>query len=234
VNLPQAYQMQGTQAVPMRGEDALWKAKLGDLESSGSSEASGVPPLAYFVGPVLQQFGEDESRVQSVDLDRYIDVDKQTVRSMTGELYWDARRGVMTVNTPRAQGAWGFLKDAGVIRLGNVAIRSGNEYGAVLAVSLDGKPLATSNRILVQSGSWDRPYGFETEPAGEYQKITKLGGFPLNVRQIDADILFSREFNEAMILDGNGYATGEAAELTRREAGTVMKLPKDSLYTVVR
>ena len=234
VNLEEAYQMQGTQAVPMRGEDALWKAKLGDLESSAASEQSGVSPLAYFVGPVLQQFGDEQAGVQSVDLSRYIDVDKQTVRSMTGELYWDAGRGVMTVNTPRAQGAWGFLKDAGVIRLGDVAIRSGNDYGAVLAVSLDGEPLATSNQILVQTGSWDRPYGFETEPSGEYEKITKLGGYPLNVREIDADIMFARQLNEAQILDGNGYPTQRSAQLTRRDAGTVMKLPKDSLYTIVR
>ena len=234
VNLEQAYQMQGTQAVPLRGEDALWQAKLGDLENSAADDQAGINPLAYFVGPVLQQFGNERSRVRSVDLDQYIDVDQQTVHSMTRQLYWDAGRGVMKVDTQQAQGAWGFLKDAGVIRLGDITIRSGNDYGAVLAVSLDGKPLASSSQILIQTGSWDRPYGFETEPAGQYEKITKLGGYPLNVRQIDAEIMFARQFDEAQILDGNGYVTERNAGLTQTEAGTLIELPQDSLYTIVR
>jgi len=234
VSLQDAFAMKGTQAVPLRGQDALWKSRLGDREGASGEGSSKVPSLAYFVGPVVQEFVEGPSQVRSVDLNQYIDADRKTIRSMTGELYWDAGRGIVAVNTPRAQGVWGFLADAGPLKLGDVTIESGNRYGAVLAISLDGEPLATSKKILIQTGSWDRPYGFETEPEGDYQRITDLGGYPLNVAEIDARILFERELDEATVLDGNGYPLGEAATLERVERGSSIVLPHDAIYTIAR
>jgi hypothetical protein len=173
--------------------------------------------------------------LKSVDLDSYIDTQRKIVRSMTGELFWDAARGVMAVNTPRAQGAWGFLADVGTLNLGDVSIQSNNEYGAVVAVSLDGKPLAISERILVQTGSWDHPYGFETEPDGDYRKITQLGGYPLNVKDIEARICFRRgNLKMATVLDGNGYPDGRTASVTDSEEGSLIELPKDAIYTIAQ
>ncbi|MFW5682274.1 MAG: hypothetical protein ACOC1G_04635, partial [Phycisphaeraceae bacterium] len=199
VSLNAAYHFQGTAAVPLRGSDAMWEARIGDRESAadasgGTSGTGRVSPLAYFVGPVVQSFlkGEDDSNVSIVEradnFETVIDPERRIVRSMTDELTWNADAGVMTVDTPTAQGAWGFLRDAGSIELGDVTIRSGNRYASVVAVSLDGRPLAESKRILIQTGTWDRPFGFTTEPAGEYRRITHLGGYPLNVRRVDATV----------------------------------------------
>lgn len=235
VSLDEAYAMKGTQAVPLRGEDALWKSRLGDLEGASQDTLPAVNPLAYFIGPVVQRFEDGRSQVQSVDLKNYIDTERQIVRSMTGELFWDAGRGVMVVNTPRAQGIWGFLGDVGTVNLKDVSIQSDNAYGSVVAVSLDEKPLATSERILIQTGSWDHPYGFETEPDGEYRKITKLGGYPLNVKSIEASIRFRRgDLKTATVLDGNGYPDGRNVELTERDGTSSMELPKDAIYTIVQ
>jgi len=63
-----------------------------------------------------------------IDLSRYIDARKKVVRSITGEVALDHGNGLCTVDTPKAQGACGFLAKAGVIRLGDVAIRSQNGY----------------------------------------------------------------------------------------------------------
>ncbi|WP_168564420.1 hypothetical protein [Crateriforma spongiae] len=240
VALDDAYQMKGTAAVPLRGSDALWQARIGELEGGQPKQADGqidqpsVDPLAYFVGPVVQSLGDGPSTLRSASLSQYIDRDQQIVRSVTGQLSWNAGVGVMTVNTPRAQGAWGFLQDAGTIRLDDVAIDSRNTYGSVLVISLDGMPLAQSAKILIQTGTWDQPYGFETESVGEYQRITKLGGYPMNVREVDATVHFKRPWKQARVLDGNGDWQDRTVPVTEMKWGRSVQLPTDAIYTVVQ
>jgi hypothetical protein len=217
----------------MRGKDDMWVSMIGEKEAGAGAAAAGygVDPRSFFVGPVVQEFHNGPSKLQTVDLDTYIDDQAKVIRSMTGQLKWDYDTGLVTVNTPRAQGACGFLAQAGQIELGNVKIQSGNEYGSILAVSLDGKPLATSKRILVQAGTWDRPFGFATSKAGEYRKITDLGGYPLNVRKIDAQVtLKDAGAASTTVLDGNGYPTDRRGELG--PDGSIA-LPADSLYMLI-
>jgi len=91
---------------------------------------------------------------------------------------WNYGEGVVRVDTPRAQGAVGFLARAGTIKLKDVTIDCGNEFASAIVISLDGEPLAASRKILVQVVTEDKPYGFTT--AGG--KIVALGGEPFNVR----------------------------------------------------
>ncbi|MBT3290696.1 MAG: hypothetical protein HN380_25350, partial [Victivallales bacterium] len=74
-----------------------------------------------------------------------------SLTSDTGELKRDWRQGVFTVNTPRSQGAVGWLGEAGAIELADCTIQVKNPKGAVILSSLDGKPLRESNRILVSA-----------------------------------------------------------------------------------
>ena len=234
VSLDDAFRFGGTKAVPLRGEDALWKDRIGDQEGAGGSTGTvDVDPLAYFVGPIVQSFGEKTSGVDSIDLDRFIDHETQTVRSVTGELTWNADKGFMAVDTPRAQGAWGFLKDAGRIELQDTVLMSENRYGSILVISLDDQPLATSRKVLIQTGSWDQPYGFETESQDGYKRITKLGGFPLNVRRIQGRVVFKRPIRQGVVLDGNGYATDRAVKIQSQNRGGVIELPDDAIYTLI-
>ncbi|MFP4028581.1 MAG: hypothetical protein ACLFWL_12380 [Candidatus Brocadiia bacterium] len=233
VSLPRAYAMEGTAAVELRGKDALWQSRLGKEHSdrSGAGDVD-VNPLAYFMGPVVQQFGDAPARVQIRDIQQFINRRSRTVRSITGELTWDARRGVMMVDTPFAQGAWGFLGEAGVICLGDVALDVKNNYGAVVAVSLDGKPLASSQKILIQAGTMDKPYGYETREVGKYRRITDLGGFPLNVRRIRAAVEIRTSSDNVIVLDGNGYPRERWAKKERKGSKLQLELPEDSLYTL--
>ena len=107
-----------------------------------SQLAGGVDPLAFLVGPVQVVYGSDPAKTTVADLSRYIDREKKVVRSDTGQLAWDYGRGLCTLDAPRAQGVTGFLRPVGSIKLGDVTIRSENQYATVLVVSLDGTPLA--------------------------------------------------------------------------------------------
>jgi hypothetical protein len=233
ISLDDAYALKGTKVFPMRGKDDMWVSMIGEKEAGAGAAAAGygVDPRSFFVGPVVQEFYNGPSKLQTVNLDTYIDDQAKVIRSMTGQLKWDYDTGLVTVDTPRAQGACGFLARAGQIELGDVKIQSGNEYGSVLAVSLDEKPLATSKRILVQAGTWDRPFGFETRKVGEYREITDLGGYPLNVRRIDAQVTLKGDSGgKVTVLDMNGYPTDRTSTLG--PDGSIA-LPADSLYMLI-
>jgi hypothetical protein len=234
VSLSDAYAMKGTKLWAGGGRDLLWVAKIGEREGAAVAGGYQLDPKAFFVGPVRQQFVDGPAKTQTVDLARYIDADKNLVRSMTGELAWDFGKGVVTVDTPRAQGATGFLKEAGRIELSDVVIEAGNGYGTVLVVSLDGQPLRTSARILVQTATWDQPYGFETQKQGEYERITKLGSYPLNVEQIEMRVAIRGAAGKtAHVLDENGYPTQRRAPTNAWSDGLAIQLPNDAIYTLV-
>ncbi len=233
ISFQDAYSLKGTKVFPVRGKDDMWVSRLGEQESGAAGQASGfgVDPRCFFVGPVVQEFTDGPSGLESVDLGKYIDDRAKTIRSMTGQLAWDYGQGVVTVDTPLAQGACGFLTKAGEIKLGDVVLSSSNEYGSILAVSLDAAPLATSKRILVQCGTWDRPYGFSTARSGGYLRITDLGSYPLNVRRIDARITLPGAGGASVtVLDHNGYPTDRKASLG--PDGSIA-LPADSLYMLI-
>lgn len=236
ISLQDAYRMRGTALFCGGGRDVLWVDRIGDLEGGGASGESGVDPRAFFVGPVRQSFVEGPGGIETVNLDTYIDDENQTVRSLHGEMMWDFGQGVVTVNTPRAQGATGFLGAAGRIELADVILESENEYGTLLVVSLDGEPLGTSRKILVQAATRDHPYGFQTEPAGDgFERITQLGGYPLNVEKIKMNVTLKDGANrEAMILDENGYPTDRRPEMSQYSEGRVsFRFPDDAVYLII-
>jgi hypothetical protein len=97
-------------------------------------------------------------------------------------------------------------------------VELGNEYGAVMVVSLDGQPLAQSERILLQVMTEEKNTGWTTEPVmakqdeGEPEapalNITSTGTPPLLVRKIAGSVSLKRA-NAATLkitaLDANGY-----------------------------
>ena len=208
-----------------------------------SQLAGGVDPLAFLVGPVQVVYGSDPAKTTVADLSRYIDREKKVVRSDTGQLAWDYGRGLCTLDAPRAQGVTGFLRPVGSIKLGDVTIRSENQYATVLVVSLDGTPLARSGRVLVQVGTQARPTGW----ADHAVTFTVDGGRgTINGREIDDTgtmpwiIAATRvtievrnaSLTSATLLDINGNARHGLP--LRRAAGTIeLELPKDAFYVVL-
>ena len=234
ISFKDAYDLKGSKIYAVSGKDDLWAAAIGDKEGSGTKGKDSIDPRAYFVGPVRHEFTDDESAVDTADLKQFVNSSEQTITSMTGELQWNYDTGVMTVDTPRAQGVTGFLKAAGKITLGDVTIESENEYGSIMVVSLDGKPLANSSKILVQTATEDKPFGFKTAESKGYHRITDLGGYPLNVKTIKARVSVKGKAQQAQVLDGNGYATDRKAEAQQNGGMLQVTLPEDAIYTLLQ
>lgn len=191
---------------------------------------AGFDPLSYFAGRVERVIdglpgAPAGAQPSAIDLGKAIDRQAKVVTSLTGELSWNWGRGLVTVKTPRSQAVTGFLAKGGEVKLGDVTVKAGSEYGAVHVISLDGQPLATSKRILVQSFTEEKMYGFRASGG----RIEDTGRTPINVRELDASVVFAKPVATAVALDGHGYKAGDVAV----QGGTTIVLPKDRLYVIV-
>ena len=213
--------------------------------AEGVEGTSAVDPLAFLVGRVEVKYGGDPAKTTSIDLAKYIDPKKRTVTSVTGEVKSNYGVGLCTLDTPKAQGATGFFADAGgVVELGDVVIRSSNEYVTVTLVALDAKPLRDSSKVLVQVGTVMRPTGWTTQPTtvrdkgGKVsfrgEKVVHTGKMPWRAANAEVTIaLKNAGLTKAVQLDAGGYKSGDIT--AKAEGGTIeVKLPADCLYAVLQ
>jgi hypothetical protein len=229
---------------PVIAEDRSFDPNRDRGHQAGQPEpVAGADPLAFLVGPVEVKFDGDPAKTRVIDLSPYIDRPNQVVKSITGEVRFDARNGLCTLDAPRAQGAAGFLSKAGVIRLGDVAIRSQNGYATVAVVSMDDEPLASSRKILVQVGTSARPTGWKTrvaDLAGEDGKTTVHGFQVVNVgtppwQVVNAEVglaLRNPDLTKATLLDPAGYAV-EDVPTSREGKDFSLKLPLKTMYLIL-
>jgi hypothetical protein len=203
----------------------------------------GVNPLAFLVGPVEVKYGGDPAKTTAVDFSKYIDEPKKTVRSITGELTFNYDVGWCSVDAPKAQGATGFLAQAGPFKLRTVTIDSKNDYGAVLAVPLDDQDLGSSGSILVQVTTLARPYRWKETPTTfkdaegksyEGKRIDDTGVEPWNVVETKTTIIVKNpRLKKGIVLDPNGMPIGELPGEARGGEFT-LKLPSNALYVVLQ
>ena len=224
----------------------------GEISREGRAQTEKVnryDPLTPLVGPVVRAVGDDPGpSTVLADLPRLLDRANKTVTSATGELKLDWGQGLFTINTPCAQASVGFLAKAGAVQLADTAIDEKNEYASVMVVSMDGQPLKTSGKILVQVMSEEKYYGWKTSPTngsirddrtGEnvnmgMQQIDDLGGPPILVRKFAGTVTLNRPDAGSLkvtALDANGY---ELKELPSGKGGALkIELLPDCLYYVI-
>lgn len=178
-----------------------------------------LDPLLHYAGRAQVNFTSAPGSVQVSDLKPYVNRQAQTVTSTTKQLKLDYGHGLLTINTPRAQGASGALASAGKIELGDLSITSDMDLAHVIAVALDEQPLATSKRILLQVASEEQTTGFATTPiAADGKRITNIGRDPWQVKRISGTVTFGRDDAAQLkvtALDFNGYPADEVGNATK-------------------
>ena len=228
LKLADLYALKGAPVSQPQNFDAL---RAQDIPPGGTiTNAGSTDPLAFLVGKVGLRFSETGGPAQILELSQHIDRTNRMARSITGELKWDWGRGLVTINTPRTQGALGFLQAAGAVELADVRIQGSFEYGAVVCVALDQKPLAESRRILVQVMSEDRNNGWQTSAETGLRTIQSVGGPPIVVRNFSGTVTFKRGDAAGLkhtALDLIGYETGSSA------SGGDLSLGPATLYYLV-
>ena len=231
--LKDLYALKGATFVPQFTGSVDFNAKAPEAPSGTSAAVAENDPvkaelakadgLAYYVGRVVRTIGENPGASYfHPELNKDIDRKGRIVHSVTGEMMLDYGKGICAVNTPCAQGATGFVQAGGTIALADVMISLQNEYGTVLVVSLDGKPLKESARILVQVMTEEQQYGYKTEPAkhsfakGQAEidclKVVTTGDAPICVRKFAGSVSLKRADAgklKVTALDPNGHTIKE-------------------------
>lgn len=216
---------------PLPQEAALDELRLKEVPS-GSELKPGqrIDPLIHYAGRTEVQFSANPTSIKLKDLKPWIDHTARTVTSSTSELKLDYGNGVLLLNAPGAQGVSGALGGKAEYETRDLQIRSDMSLGHIIAVTLDGAPLATSQRILLQVMSEEQTSGFSTEPAGEgIRKITNIGTDPWLFKELRGQVKLKRRDAKQLkvaVMDLNGYPleNGGPADEIHLRRGTVYYL----------
>jgi G:T/U-mismatch repair DNA glycosylase len=213
-----------------------------DRQRRAAGQVGAIPPEAFLVGPVEVAFGTAKERIDTPDLARWID--PRRVRANTGELLLDHQRGYATIDTPLTQGvAAHFANAREQHQLSVLGLRSDDAFGALMAVSLDGLPLARSTRILLQYATRSWPSGWQDKPATLQLKsggtipgkeVVSFGHAPWRVAQPRLDVSVRNPgLRRATALDMNGMPVAEVP-LQRQADAVSLRFPPGVMYVVLR
>ncbi len=205
--------------------------RLADIPKGGANietkQLETLDILSHFVGKVRVNFTTQAVPSRLEDLSPYVNRSAKTIRSKTGELFWDYGKGLLSINSAKAQGLVGFFGQNGRMTLPHLTCESAMHCGSLLLVPLDGAAIARSSNLLLQVMSEDRNAGWKTEDAGEgRKKIVNLGGPPLVVKKLEGTVTLKVPASSlrTTALDLNGYPTADV------QTGPVIQLRPDVLY----
>ena len=167
-----------------------------------------IDPLIHYAGQARVTFADEPGSVTLDDLTPFVDRDRQHVTASHRQLLLDYGQGVLTIDAPAIQGASGNLAAISPITLETLTLHSPLDLGHIVLVALDGHPLKTSRRMLLQVMSEEKATQFQTEPAGEgIRRITHIGRDPWRVKNLAGTVTFNRAV-AIQPLDFNGDPKG--------------------------
>ena len=210
--------------------DALRAVDLPSGQTKALDTLPSLDPLAYLVGQVRATISASGAPSKLGNLTG-IDRQRKVAKSATGELAWNWGSGRAVIAAPQVNGLLGFLADAGTVSLPGMTITSQLDYGAITLVALDGQPIATSKKLLLQVMSEDKNWGWKTVPVDTgLQRIEDLGGAPLLVKNLNGTVNLTRPDAASLTvtaLDANGYSVAKIGN-----AKTILLRP-DTLYYLI-
>ena len=219
------------EGTPLPQDAAFDELRLQDVPQ-GTTLKTGqrIDPLIHYVGRTHVTFrGPASSKLQS--LAPYINHAKKQVTSSTSELKLDWGQGVLTINAPAAQGASGNLIAAGEITLSDITISVPRDVAHAVVVSLDGLPLKSSQRMLLQVMTEEKPTNFRSEPSGDrHHRITSIGENPWQVRNLEGTVVFRRpDANQLKVTALDQFGQPTTAVMTAAE----VRLRSETTYYLI-
>ncbi|MBN1816536.1 MAG: hypothetical protein JW828_04200, partial [Sedimentisphaerales bacterium] len=234
-SLGELFLLKGSQVFVSEAMDQL-RAQQAPSDHTGRITQQ-IDPATFYVGRVTRSFKAGSDPSTMMDLSKCIDRQAKTLTSVTGELTWDYGSQTVTINTPKAQGAAGFLSRKGRIELNDITVEMANDYGTVLVVALDDQPLASSQKILIQCMTIDQLYGWDSsEAAGLGGAIRDVGSAPWGVKLIKARVSLRWKGDgpaRVAACDENGYPTDKKTDVSLEQGILTIQIDETSPYTVV-
>ncbi len=156
---------------------------------------------------------------------------KNSVLSMSGELYWNFNKGVFQINAPKLQGAAGFLSAEKEFSFKNIKLASASKYASVFAVSLDNNPIDSSSKIVVSAVGSIENSGAEYSPSRT--SVIYGGHAPILIEPVLSDTTLTlKPFKSIKVfaLDINGYKKEEYKNFSVSGSRLVVKTDNDSRH----
>jgi len=205
------------------------------LELSNLPDFQGkINPLAPLAGQVEFIFNKDKTlHLKQVDISKYWNAAKGTVKSSTGQLKIDYKRGLLLINSPRSQGATGFFTPDAAIKLHDVTLLFDNKYGTFLITSLDGENINKSKHILIQFFAEESNYNWKTAPitGKKFRRLESVGNSPLIVREVSGLATFPKMKSSEWSMWKLGI-NGQRISSIKSQSDKYLQLefPADSFY----
>jgi len=170
-------------------------------------------------------------------------IEKDRIKANTKEIVLDHRLGLATLDTPKTQGVAAHFQHAPEHQLSTLGVRSGNAFGAIMAVSLDDLPLSESRSVLLQYATQSRPTGWIEKPVtlilenggkAPGWEVVSYGQSPWQVVQPLLDVsIRNKHLRRATALDMNGMPL--RAVPVHHEGGTMrLRFPLSTMYVVLQ
>lgn len=229
--------------IPLITEESGFDPNRDSYENPDDPASTEVAPLAYLAGKVQVEYDADPSgSVISPDLGNLLNFSEKKISSTTGQLSWDYGNGIFIQDAPAAQGVSGFFEEGGqAIETSDLLINARNEYATYQVVSMDNKPLATSDEVLIQVITRFEPTGYrESETTYELNgevvegfEIERTGLLPWKGAVTDMTLTIGNTgLRSAHLLDENGYEVREVA-VKEVEGGLQVTLPQNAMYVML-
>lgn len=136
--------------------------------------------------------------------------DEQAIITDDGQVNWQHQQGHFVINAPHIQAVGGLLSSHAPYQLRHLTINSTMDWGIVAVVSLDGKPIDFSDRMLVQVFSNEAPLDRYAEGQDGLFTLRSLGRPPMMISNLQGHLQFNRPDASKLVataLDENGYPT---------------------------
>ncbi len=214
----------------------------GDGGRRAEASRAAITPDAFLVGPVQVRLGADPAAATFAgDLAPWVEKDR--IKANTSEIFLDHRLGVATLDTPKTQGVAAHFQHAPEHQLSTLGVRSGNAFGALMAVSLDDLPLSESRSVLLQYATQSRPTGWSEKPVAltledggkaPGWEVVSYGQAPWQVVQPVLDVsLRNKHLRRATALDMNGMPL-RAVPVQQEGSTTRLRFPPATMYVVLQ
>lgn len=203
-SLETLFKLRGSPVTQPRGLDQL---RADDMPSPRADK--GFNPYSYLVGKVQIEISPNQfTRPQATDLRPFINDQQKRITSSTRQLQLDYGRGILNINAPAAQGFLGFFNQTPPQRSNDLVFSTKMEYGSLLAVALDKRPLSQSRKILVQVVTEEKSSGWSTtQTEDQAKRIDSLGQPPIIYKDIQGSLSIRSQWAKKLRifpLDANG------------------------------
>jgi hypothetical protein len=214
LNLEEQLAFKGLPYAQQDGIDALRE------EDHQTDQASTVSrddlQLRGLLGKIRINISGEDKPSQFPDPGPRLDPTARQAVSLTDELTFDWGRGLLRIDAPMAQGFVLSRPQEDCLKTTSLELQTDLDIFSLLLVSLDGQPVSTSRRMLLQVMTEERSHNFTTRPAPgghpEEKLIEDTGVDPWEIRPIQGKISFTDSAVKVTPLDQSGYPGDSLAQ----------------------